>query len=142
MTFLASRSRRKDKGGESMYSQFKRLLYFPLFIAIWIMSPITAYADPIISGLPLISLGLEDGQVCPTCIPISNLAFSSSLTSSFASAVTTAGGMATVSAPILTTTATGAALSATGSITTIGPGSASLHFGDTARVDITNTSTN
>jgi hypothetical protein len=128
-----------------MHPAIKIALCVPFYLAVWLIS-ITANADPIIHGSPSANLSFGKGQFgpnafhCPTCIPESDLSFSYSvITPSFATVSTTGGGVASVFAPSLHYGIGGIGINASGDLTTIGPGSATAHFGETILANITNT---
>jgi hypothetical protein len=127
-----------------MYPLFRSLLCLPLFVAAWPMSPMAVHADPIILGSPLVDMHPENGQSCGRMLPLSDCAFSVQiLTPSFATVSTTGGGIAQATAPQLVFQPANGFVGlegAGGSVTTVGPGTASAHFGETILFNITNTS--
>jgi hypothetical protein len=112
--------------------------------------------DPFINAFPSIALSVSPVTDCglppflSKCL-IPGLSTSTQiLIPSFASVSTTGGGIAQLFAPVFTSSSTGARFdlnlppaghfTEVNSITTIGPGSATAHFGETVLVNITNVS--
>lgn len=114
-----------------------------LYSAVLFIPTSPLWADPTMMAFPLITMGPDGTQGCQFCIPFSALSFSVQTSLGFASASTSGGGVANVTAPQINfSNGPGVSFgSVFSSITTIGPGTASAQFGGTAEFDITNTGT-
>lgn len=112
-----------------------------LFYLAVLLIPAEAVADPFIDATGFIQTGAV-GQGCSICLPPADLSFSGKLiTPSFVTTSTSGGGSVNASAPFFpsSTAADGSySFRAGGSVTTIGPGTASVHFGESVLLNITN----